>query len=137
MRRPAVIAAVVALGLAACSRGGLSPEQVQAWVGRPATDLVRAWGAPTREVDDAGQRVMIYEEVERNESLNFEKTVTARAGGERGGGGTSEPGRTGAHSVRPLVPLLGGRRRRHRPRPDPTALIAPARRALGGAGTAR
>jgi hypothetical protein len=81
MGRPAVIAAVVALGLAACSRGGLPPEQVQAWVGRPATDLVRAWGAPTREVDDAGQRVMIYEEVERNKALNFETTVTSRQAG--------------------------------------------------------
>ncbi len=81
MRRLAVIAAGVALGLAACSRGGLPAEQVQAWVGRPATDLVRAWGAPTREVDDAGQRVMIYEEVERNESLKFENTVTARQAG--------------------------------------------------------
>ena len=81
MRRAPVITAVVALGLAACSRGGLPPEQVQAWVGRPATDLVRAWGAPTREVDDAGQRVMIYEEMERNQALNFEKTVTARQAG--------------------------------------------------------
>jgi hypothetical protein len=82
MRRTAVIAAVAAaLGLAACSRGGLPPEQVQAWVGRPAADLVRAWGAPTREVDDTGQRVLIYEEVERNETLAFEKTVTARQAG--------------------------------------------------------
>ncbi len=81
MRRPAVLVAVVALGMVACSRGGLPPEQVQAWVGKPATDLVRAWGVPTREVDDAGQRVMIYEEMERNQSLNFEKTVTARQAG--------------------------------------------------------
>jgi hypothetical protein len=81
MRPTVVIAAVVALGLLACSRGGLPTEQVQAWVGRPASDLVRAWGAPTREVDDAGQRVMIYEELERNEALAFEKTVTARQAG--------------------------------------------------------
>jgi hypothetical protein len=81
MRRTAVVAAVAALGLAACSRGGLPPEQVQAWVGRPAGDLVRAWGEPTREVDDAGQRVMIYEELERNQAQSFEKTVTARQAG--------------------------------------------------------
>jgi hypothetical protein len=82
MRRAVVIAAVAtALGLAACSRGGLPAEQVQAWVGRPATDLVRAWGAPTREVDYEGQRVMIYEEVEQNQSLRFEQTVTARQAG--------------------------------------------------------
>jgi hypothetical protein len=81
MRRLAFLVALVALGSAACSRGGLPPEQVQAWVGKPATDLVRAWGAPTREVDDAGQRVMIYEEMEKNNTLNFEKTVTARQAG--------------------------------------------------------
>jgi hypothetical protein len=81
MRRTAVLAAVATLGLAACSKGGLSPEQVQAWVGRPAADIVRAWGAPTREVDDAGQRVLIYEEMEQDQSLGFERTVTARQAG--------------------------------------------------------
>ena len=50
-------------------------------MGRPAADLVKTWGAPTREVDDAGQRVLIYEELERNENLAFEKTVTARQAG--------------------------------------------------------
>ena len=73
--------AVAGLGLAACTRGGVPPEQVQAWVGRPAADLVKSWGAPTREVDDAGQRVLIYEEMERNSNTNFEKTVTARQAG--------------------------------------------------------
>ncbi len=70
--------ALGSLGLGACSRGGLPPEQVQAWVGRSAGDLVKAWGAPTREVDDAGQRVLIYEEMEKNQTLNFDRTVTAR-----------------------------------------------------------
>jgi hypothetical protein len=78
MRRAALVVGFLALGLTACTRGGLAPEQVQAWVGRPAGDLVHAWGAPTREVDDAGQRVLIYEEMERNQNLAFEKTVTAR-----------------------------------------------------------
>jgi hypothetical protein len=81
MRHAALIAGFAALGLAACTRGGLPPEQVQAWVGRPAGDLVRAWGAPTREVDVAGERVLIYEEMERNQTLAFEKTVTARQAG--------------------------------------------------------
>jgi hypothetical protein len=54
---------------------------VQAWVGRPAGDLVKAWGVPTREVDDAGQRVLIYEEMARNEALNFDQRVTARQAG--------------------------------------------------------
>jgi hypothetical protein len=56
---------------AACTRGGLPPEQVQAWVGRPATDLTRAWGAPTREVTDQGLRVLIYEELERASGSTF------------------------------------------------------------------
>ncbi len=84
MRRVALVVGFLVLGslaLAACSRGGLPPEQVQAWVGRPAADLVKTWGAPTREVDDAGQRVLIYEEMEKNETLAFEKTVTARQAG--------------------------------------------------------
>jgi hypothetical protein len=36
---------------------------------------------PTREVDDAGQRVLIYEEIERDSNLPFEKQVTTREAG--------------------------------------------------------
>jgi hypothetical protein len=81
MHRAGLLAGLLVLGsfgLGACTRGGVPPEQVQAWVGRPAGDLVKAWGAPTREVDDAGQRVLIYEEMARNEALPFDKRVTAR-----------------------------------------------------------
>jgi hypothetical protein len=81
MRRAALVAGFLVLGtlaLGACSKGGLPPEQVQAWVGRSASDLVKTWGAPTREVDDAGQRVLIYEEMEKNATLNFDRTVTGR-----------------------------------------------------------
>jgi hypothetical protein len=78
MRRAILMVGLTALGLTACASGGLPPEQVQAWVGRPAGDLVRAWGAPTREVDDAGQRVLIYEEVEKNTSIAFDRQVTGR-----------------------------------------------------------
>lgn len=81
MRPATLVLGLIALGLGACTRGGLPPEQVQAWVGRPAADLVKAWGAPTREVADAGQRVLIYEEMERNRDQNFERTVTARQAG--------------------------------------------------------
>ena len=135
MRRTALVAAVIALGLAACSRGGLPPEQVQAWVGKPAGDLVRAWGAPTREVEDAGQRVMIYEEVERNQTLAFEKTVSSRQAGSATAAEAANALR-GADRVRPLVPLLGRRRRRDRQRPDPTALTGarPAGPALAAPG---
>lgn len=72
---------LASLGLSGCVRGGLSNEQVQAWVGRPSADLEKAWGVPTREVTDAGQRVLIYEEIERNTDPNFEKTITARQAG--------------------------------------------------------
>jgi hypothetical protein len=77
MRRLALIVGLTALGLAACSRSGIPPEQVQAWAGRPAADLVREWGAPTKEVDDAGQRVLIYEEVERTQSPEFSREVSS------------------------------------------------------------
>ena len=81
MRRTAGIVAISLLGLAACTRGGLPDSQVQAWVGRPAERLVREWGVPTREVEDEGQRVMIYEEVERNNNLTFQQTTTVRQAG--------------------------------------------------------
>jgi hypothetical protein len=77
MRRGTLVVGLTALGLVAC-RGGLPPEQVQAWVGRPATELVREWGAPTKEVDDAGQRIIIYEEIERTQSADFSRQVTLR-----------------------------------------------------------
>ena len=111
-----------ASGLAACSRGGLPPEQVQAWVGRPAADLKKAWGEPTREVDDAGQRVLIYEEMERNRKPRFREDGHRPPGGQRRGGRAVERGGRGPQGARPLVPVLGRRRRRHRPRPDPSPL---------------
>jgi hypothetical protein len=81
LRVVATLIALGSLGLLACSRGGVPAAQVQAWVGRPAADLVKAWGAATREVDDGGQRILIYEEMERGKNLDFERTVTARQAG--------------------------------------------------------
>jgi hypothetical protein len=75
MRRP--VAALALLALAACARG-VPREQLQAWVGRPAADLVQAWGTPTREVADGTARVLIYEEMERAPSLEFGRQVTNR-----------------------------------------------------------
>jgi hypothetical protein len=77
MRRLGLVVGLTALGLMACSRGGIPPEQVEAWVGRPATDLVREWGAPTKEVDDAGQRVMIYDEIEQTKATEFSRQVSS------------------------------------------------------------
>jgi hypothetical protein len=78
MRRRALLVGFTVLGLIACNRGGLPPEKVQAWVGRPAADLVREWGTPTREVDDAGQRVLVYEEIERTKSHEFSREVSSQ-----------------------------------------------------------
>jgi len=81
MRHRTLVIGLTALGLTACARGGLPPERVQAWVGRPAAELVREWGAPTKEVDDGGQRLMVYDEIERGKGLRFDQTVTAREAG--------------------------------------------------------
>jgi hypothetical protein len=81
MRWRALTVGLVAIGLLACNRGGLPPEQVQAWVGRPAAELERAWGPATKEVTDAGQRVLIYEEVERTGSAEFSREVSPRSAG--------------------------------------------------------
>ena len=77
MRHLGLFVGVTALAFSACTRAGLPPERVQAWVGRPAADLVREWGSPTREVNDAGQRVLIYEEVERSRQRPAFETQTS------------------------------------------------------------
>ncbi len=93
MRRLARVVGFTALGLMACSRGGIPPEQVQAWAGRPAADLVREWGAPTKEVVDAGQRVLIYEEIEQTKATEFSREVSPRTVG-----GTPPPSTVGYSS---------------------------------------
>ena len=62
MRRLVLAVAFTALGISAC--GGIPPaHDVQPWVGRPAADLAREWGTPTRELTDGGQRILVYEEM--------------------------------------------------------------------------
>jgi hypothetical protein len=93
LRSVALVAGLLVLGLTACSRGGIPPEQVQAWAGRPAADLVRSWGAPTREVTDAGQRVLIYEEIEQTKATEFSREVsTATRNAGQGPAGPSTIG---------------------------------------------
>jgi hypothetical protein len=96
MRRLALVVGLTALGLLACSRGGIPPEQIQAWAGRPAADLVRAWGAPTKEVDDAGQRVLIYEEVEQTKATEFSREVSSAT--KAAGQGPAAPASIGISS---------------------------------------
>jgi hypothetical protein len=78
MRR-LTLALLLAL-LAGCG-GGIKPEALQTWVGRPSAALEKDWGPPTREVPDGDQRILIYEEVEtrrRNSALDGTKTAVSR-----------------------------------------------------------
>ena len=125
MRHFALVVGLTALGLVACSKGGIPPEQVEAWAGRPAADLVREWGAPTKEVDDAGQRVLIYEEIEQTKAAEFSREVSQRNVGWR----PAAPIDGGVLLVRPVLPLLGRRRRQDHPHADPAALTAASPRA--------
>ena len=82
------MAGFVALGLAACKARRSRPSRSRpGWGGPPPTSS--ASGAPpTKEVDDAGQRVLIYEEIERTGSAEFSREVSPRYSG---GGGIAPP----------------------------------------------
>jgi hypothetical protein len=58
------------VALAAGCGGGIRPEVLKGWVGRPAASLEKDWGAPTREVPDGDLRIMVYEEVEKQRTGN-------------------------------------------------------------------
>jgi hypothetical protein len=58
------------VSLAAGCGGGIRPEVLKGWVGRPAASLEKDWGAPTREVPDGELRIMVYEEVEKQRTGN-------------------------------------------------------------------
>jgi hypothetical protein len=70
--------AVLLLAAGGCSGGGLSPETVRAWVGRPVTSLEQAWGPATRETRDGGRRLLIYEEVEKTSQRDLQSPVAPR-----------------------------------------------------------
>jgi hypothetical protein len=78
------------LALAGCAGGGLEPEQLQAWVGRPVSALIEAWGPATREVADGPLRVLIYEELERAPHLEFGRQVSSRDIGYQAAQATNE-----------------------------------------------
>ena len=79
----------LALALAAgCASGGIRPETLQAWVGRPGGALEKDWGPPTREVQDGETRILVYEEVERKSTKSvFDDADPSRA---RGGYGMAQ-----------------------------------------------
>jgi hypothetical protein len=90
VRRLALALGLAALGLTAC--GGVPPaHDVQPWVGRPAADLAREWGVPTRELTDAGQRILVYEEMVQTRT----KDLTQDTSRKNVGAGPPPPGTIG------------------------------------------
>jgi hypothetical protein len=74
-----ILALLLAL-LVGCG-GGIKPEALQTWVGRPAAALEKDWGPPTREVTDGDQRILVYEEIEtrrRGSALDGTKTAVSK-----------------------------------------------------------
>jgi hypothetical protein len=69
---------VLLLAAMGCAGGGLSPEALRVWVGRPATALEQAWGPPTREARDGNRRLLIYEEVEKSSQRDLQSPVAPR-----------------------------------------------------------
>ena len=79
MPRPAplVLTLTLAVGLVGGCSGAVRPAVVQAWVGRPAAALQQEWGSATREVEDAGLRLLIYDQVERASGTTFRPQTSA------------------------------------------------------------
>ncbi len=79
-----IVPFALALTLAAgCASGGLRPEVLQRWIGRPAA-LEKDWGTATPEVPDGERRIPISKEVEqRSGRSGFDNADPARS---RGGG---------------------------------------------------
>ena len=72
-----LVLAAAGLVLPACDRStAIRPEVLQRWVGKPAAALEKDWGPATREVTDGGQRVLIYEELDK-----VRQDIDTRGGG--------------------------------------------------------
>src|SRR5262245_2207969 len=79
MRRLTLIVGL-SLGLVAC--GGIPPPQkIDGWVGRSASDLTHDRGAPTREITDAGQRVLVYDEMIETRTRDLSQDSSRRNAG--------------------------------------------------------
>lgn len=68
------------LAIASCAGGGIRPEALQSWVGRPAAALEQAWGPPTRQVPDGDRRLLVYEEITQSTRQDFETPRGQRYG---------------------------------------------------------
>jgi hypothetical protein len=75
--RVVAVLAVATLALAGCAAGGVKPEALQTWVGKSAAALEKDWGPATREAEDGELRILIYEEVEKQTTSNFENAAPA------------------------------------------------------------
>ncbi len=79
--RPWLALAVTLMGAAGCSSGALRPDELRVWVGRPAAAIQREWGPATREIVDGDLRILVYEQVERRTSSDFQSPVATRSSG--------------------------------------------------------
>ena len=73
MRNPAalLLTSLALAGLTACATG-ISSESLQAWIGKPAAALTQDWGPATREVKDGDRRILIYEQLDRSTTTDFQ-----------------------------------------------------------------
>jgi hypothetical protein len=67
-----VSALVLVLGVAGCGPVAIPPEVLQRYVGRPAADLKKDWGEPSREVPDGDLRILVYEELRESSPGDFQ-----------------------------------------------------------------
>ncbi len=82
MRAPrAVLTLLAAVAVAAGCGSAIRPEVLRTWVGRPVAALEKDWGPATREVQDGELRILVYEELEKTTSRNFQDAATARSAG--------------------------------------------------------
>ena len=74
-----VAAAVVLALLTGCVRTtAVHPEVLQAFVGRPVAALEKEWGPATREVPDGGQRLLIYEQMDRRDAVDVARSDSTK-----------------------------------------------------------
>jgi hypothetical protein len=107
----AATGALILLAGCASSRA-VRPEVLQSFVGRPATALEKEWGPATREVADGGQRLLIYEEFDRKDSVDVARSEgTARSATQTyvqtQANATVNPGRVYARSYQFWVDAAG------------------------------
>ena len=106
-------AAVALVLLAGCVRStAVRPEVLESFVGRPATALEKAWGPPSREVPDGGQRLLIYEQMDRRDAVDVARSDSTKRSATQNSvqtqtNATVNPGKVYARSYRFWVDAAG------------------------------